>query len=201
MTTAEIRFDILGYWHAGSGAGQGADLDAVVVKSAAHLPYLPGKTVKGLFRDAMTTLEELKKIGPKNLQLWFGGLSAQAPAQSGGKSQPAGRYTTDPGKLRFSNAVPRDIDESWAKAYPAEIRSLYAELAATEIDDNGLAASKSLRKIEVVIPLSLTARIEADEDDGWIAALKQTAPLIRSLGSHRRRGLGRVRVTVQGGQS
>jgi len=33
----------------GSGFGEGAHLDALPVKSASGLPYIPGRTVKGLF--------------------------------------------------------------------------------------------------------------------------------------------------------
>lgn len=204
MTTAEIQFDILSYWHAGSGSGQGADLDAVVVKSAAGLPYLPGKTVKGLCREAVTILVELGKIEIALCEKWFGGTTKEASDRNKnelGKSRIfLDRYITDPGKLWFANATLADDMEAWAREQKDQevIRALYAQLSSTKIEENGLAADKSLRKIEVAIPLTLTARIEADGDDkGWIEVLRQAAPLMRSLGSHRRRGMGRVQVSVR----
>lgn len=202
MTRAEITFDILSYWHAGSGSGQGADLDAVVVKSPGGVPYLPGKTVKGLCREAMETLADLERVDARQVLAWFGG-NAPEPLVGGERPEQvpsAGRYATQSGALRFSNAVP-DIDDEWARANPSAISVLYAELAATKIADNGLADNKTLRKIEVAIPLTLTATVEADDDNGWVKKLEEAAPLIRALGSHRRRGLGRVNVTVKGGKS
>jgi CRISPR/Cas system CMR subunit Cmr4 (Cas7 group RAMP superfamily) len=194
MTMAEIHFDILSYWHAGSGYGQGADLDAVVVRNAAGLPFLPGKTVKGLCREAVVTLEELGKLTNVS-EKWFGSIT---------QDKLKTRFETDPGILSFSSAIPApaEINEEWAKANKQMLQALYGDLAATRIEDvTGLAADKSLRKIEVAIPLKLVAAVTATTDDTeWIESLKMAAKMIRSLGSHRRRGLGRVVVTVKGGE-
>lgn len=40
-------------WHCGSGLAAGADVDALVVKDKNRLPFIPGKTIKGLVREAM----------------------------------------------------------------------------------------------------------------------------------------------------
>jgi len=200
MTTAEIHFEILSYWHAGSGYGQGADLDAVVVRNAAGLPFLPGKSVKGLCREAVATLEEFGKIQKITVcdkqinasEVWFGSVTQ-------GKT----RFETEPGLLAFSNAIPSEIGDGWAKANEQALQALYCDLASTRIEENtGLAADKSLRKIEVAIPLKLFATVTASTTDtNWINALEVAAKMIRSLGSHRRRGLGRVAVTVKRGES
>ena len=47
-----LRFEIQSFWHAGSGRGDGAVADATVLRSRAGLPILPGRTVKGLLREA-----------------------------------------------------------------------------------------------------------------------------------------------------
>lgn len=44
------------YWHCGSGLAAGAGVDALVVKDADGLPFVPGKTIKGLLREAMEEL-------------------------------------------------------------------------------------------------------------------------------------------------
>jgi CRISPR/Cas system CSM-associated protein Csm3 (group 7 of RAMP superfamily) len=58
METKKIEYTItfLSDWHAGSGLSSGAEADAVVIKDAKNLPYLPGKTIKGLVKDALLDL-------------------------------------------------------------------------------------------------------------------------------------------------
>jgi hypothetical protein len=96
--------------------------------------------------------------------------------------------------------------ETWASAVDkqekcinaAAVRQLFMTLASTRIDQDGLARDKTLRKIEVALPVSLTARIEgADPNYNLTNALKVAGSLIRQVGVHRHRGLGRVTVTVK----
>lgn len=46
-----LKYSIQFYtnWHCGSGQAAGADVDALVVKDAQGLPFVPGKTIKGLW--------------------------------------------------------------------------------------------------------------------------------------------------------
>ena len=50
-TTVWVDFSILSYWHAGSGQGRSAVSDALVQNDRNGLPFLPGRTVKGLLRE------------------------------------------------------------------------------------------------------------------------------------------------------
>ena len=43
-------------WHCGSGLASGAEADAVVIKDRNGLPYVPGKTLKGLIKEAYMQL-------------------------------------------------------------------------------------------------------------------------------------------------
>ena len=51
-------------WHCGSGLAAGADVDALVVKDKNGMPFIPGKTIKGLVREAV---EEIRHIQEKAL--------------------------------------------------------------------------------------------------------------------------------------
>lgn len=51
MSQFIITLDIQSYWHIGSGEEGGSYADALVLKNAAGLPYVPGKSLKGLYRD------------------------------------------------------------------------------------------------------------------------------------------------------
>ena len=61
-----------------------------------------------------------------------------------------------------------------------------------------MAKNKSLRTIEVCMPVTLSALIDIkDGDSKTFEYFQKASGLIRSLGSHRHRGLGRCKVTVE----
>ncbi|MDE6805090.1 MAG: hypothetical protein K2J29_10705, partial [Muribaculaceae bacterium] len=57
------RIEFFSDWHCGSGLSAGADVDALVIKDDCGLPFVPGKTVKGLVREAMEDILTFKRIG------------------------------------------------------------------------------------------------------------------------------------------
>ena len=169
-----------------------SNLDALVVKTPAGLPYLPGKSVKGLLREAVLTAEELEhqKIGKGSVQRLFGTRIGSDNAIS--------RFDTEPGSLHFSNAVIEGI-ESWA-ADPnnrEKLSELYTQVSSTSIDSSGIADSKTLRRIEVAVPLTIIATVETSEaGKDWLATLQAAAPFVRGIGAGRNRGFGRCTLEV-----
>lgn len=185
MKKVKLTFTILSFWHAGSGAGEGAKLDAVTAKKAPGLPYLPGKTVKGLLREAVLTVEECGQlpVGITTEKL-FG--------------KPTTRYDSTSGLLEITDATMSDDFQKWAKTNQEKTQFLFSVLSATRIDENGTAKDDSLRSIEVAIPMSLTAFVQSEAaPDGWFEALKKAAPFVRHIGSHRHRGLGRTMLQIE----
>ena len=73
--------------------------------------------------------------------------------------------------------------------------NLYDVIASTKIDDDGLAVDKSLREIEVVIPLTLYGEIR-DVPNDFEKSLKKFLKLIKRMGLNRNRGLGRCKFSV-----
>ena len=69
METKKIEYTItfLSDWHAGSGLSSGAEADAVVIKDSNNLPYLPGKTIKGLVKDALLDLGNNSEVIDGNI--------------------------------------------------------------------------------------------------------------------------------------
>lgn len=49
----EYKVEMYSDWHCGSGLAAGASADAVVVKDESGLPYIPGRTLKGLLSEAI----------------------------------------------------------------------------------------------------------------------------------------------------
>ena len=45
------KVTFLDYWHLSSGLTSGSKLDSTVVKDKDGLPFIPGKTIKGLLRE------------------------------------------------------------------------------------------------------------------------------------------------------
>ena len=60
-------------WHCGSGLTSGADTDAETLKDESGLPYIPGKTIKGLFKDALMEMPtNSASISPERINAIFG---------------------------------------------------------------------------------------------------------------------------------
>lgn len=190
--TGTILFDILDFWHAGAGHGTGRFLDAAVKRTPNGLPFLPGRTVKGLFRDAAQQCEDLGHLPPGEVELLFG---SRVTADMS-------RFETEAGLLQFGNA---ELDPRWESFVQTErgkalLPGFFETIASTSIDRDGLAEKGSLRRIEAVIPLSLKAQWSVT--DGEAAqrartALEMAAGLIRRLGHSRNRGLGRCQVSLE----
>ena len=212
MSNYQLCFKIFSYWHCGSGRGGGQLVDAVVHKDADGLPELPGRTVKGLLRDAVQRTETWGHLDAGTTELWFGSDTREFDNPStenprGNDHPHIDRYQTQAGLLIFDNAVLDQTISAWLRtASAADARlELYRQLHATAIDpQTGAAKAHSLRGMEVVVPLELFAPIAthpaiADRTDSapWYQRLPQCLPLIRGIGLARNRGLGRCKVTLE----
>ncbi len=206
-----LAFNLLTWWHPGTGRGDGVTADAVVRKGKEDkLPFLPGRTVKGLVREACrvgaaagvldsATLEDLFGTGPPK--------QGESPEHNEFKRVRAleqARFGTKKGDLRFSSAHlgatrnEQDDWSSWARWRDREDESrvtpeLYGYVSQTAIcRDTGIAKDQTLRTIEVVVPMTLHAFITGSNATPWDAIDESVRLFLRTLGSHRNRGFGRV---------
>ena len=184
-----ITVDILDVWHAGSGRGAGHRLDAIVVRDAQGLPYLPGRHLRGLLREAAECIETWghAKEAPKLTDRLFG--ARRVPDQP----QPA------PGTLKISNAVLLPQVQAWFHANPEAIQELFISTHHTATDGkSGTAKAKSLRGIELVVPLTLHAEMTSEQHErAYWSAFKPAFDLVRNVGAMRHRGYGRASLTVE----
>jgi len=190
-----IELEMLDYWHAGTGRGSGHALDALVIRDAAGLPFLPGKTLRGLLRDALQRLEQWG-CAPDDAPP---GITARL---FGGRASMDGARTRDEvaaGVLFVSDArLPDDVRQWLAHEDQRPLRAaLFREHFSTAINKYGAAREKSLRGMEVAVPLTLQAELallpgaRLDEACDWRRAVRAALPLIRSVGAKRSRGFGR----------
>ncbi len=186
-TKMRLKISILSYWHAGSGFGRGADADALVLKDRQGLPYLPGRSVKGLLREGMQTCEDSGIVPAGRTGALFG-FAAQ-------EGNPAASV---PGLLAVSDAQLPRAEREWLSSGQGkgDRQAMYDVLASTSLDDQGLARDRTLRTIEVCVPLELTAEVTGPAG-GWKDDLYKACTVIRGLGCHRNRGLGRCRFSLQ----
>jgi CRISPR/Cas system CSM-associated protein Csm3 (group 7 of RAMP superfamily) len=177
------------YWHTGSGLSGGTYADQVVNKTAAGLPLVPGKSIKGLLRHAAEDLLELgdEAITQDAIDTIFGQSHEKRRGKDLAEEAEDNHRVT--GGCWFSSA---ELPAATADQITEPQRpQLYEILASTKIDEaTGTAANHSLRQIEVTIPLTLTGRISG-EDDKQKAVLERCLRYVKRLGHNRSRGLGR----------
>lgn len=195
-----MEFNIQSYWHIGSGAEGGAYADGLVLKDNQQLPYLPGKSIKGLLRDAFTRAEKNK---------WFDltEYSSLVDVLFGNENNDG---TTNQGILQISSAVLSSQEKNYLSQNPQAKSQLYKVTYSTAIDEEtGVAKNTSLRSMEVSVPMLLTAQVAINQShpefiknpplsseklNEWLA---QVVILITELGAKRHRGLGKVVVNVK----
>ncbi|MFB1487667.1 MULTISPECIES: RAMP superfamily CRISPR-associated protein [unclassified Thiocapsa] len=189
MTDATLSIEIQSYWHPGTGRGSGYHLDAITHTGADGLPRLPGRTLKGLLRDALYRAE-----------VW--GWPETPRGTTDALFGPRGDgIETLPGLLRFADAtLPPVVARYLASSEGAHlVPGLYREHFSTAIvPKKGVAKQHSLRGMRVVVPLTLQASIS--EVPGlapiaeWENRLAACFCLVNAVGAHRSRGFGRARL-------
>lgn len=212
---ARLNFTFSSYWHAGSGRGRDAVLDAEVLRDADDLPYLPGKTIKGLLRKAMKVALHARQESLAPVADLFGSEVAGEQASDGDEQIAAlegGRFGTTAGKLWFGSATLPPSWAAWRRKAKADrngakdddrssavLDTLFRVVASTAIDARGVAREHTLRVSEVTVPMTLTAVITGPDDGGWVPLVKMALPHLRMVGVRGRRGYGRVEVTLDPG--
>lgn len=177
MSTIKYEIEFFSNWHCGSGLAAGADVDALVIKDKNGLPYIPGRTLKGLLRDAATILSTDQNV----INNLFG------------VSGDMDNHKT--GCAFFENATLPS--EEYNFILKEELtKYLYQTFASTSIDEDGIAEDKTLRKIETVVPCKLEGNIyNVPEVD--VQMLKDAMNYIKRLGTGRNRGYGRCKITIK----
>jgi len=183
MHHARFNINLLDLWLFGSGRGEGAHIDSTPLLDAKGLPYVPGRAIKGLLRDATLDLLSLQASCETNRQLTelFGTREVEGQT----------RHNTQPGRLRFTNAhlPPALVAELLANR--SAVKGLFHDLRATAIDDNtGTARDHTLRSIRAVVPMRLEAELSSSEVQDF-ELIRKAAHLVTAVGAHRSRGLGR----------
>ncbi|MDD3888283.1 MAG: RAMP superfamily CRISPR-associated protein [Patescibacteria group bacterium] len=185
MGTKKINYIItfLSDWHAGSGLSSGADADSVVIKDKNNLPYLPGKTIKGLLKDVFEDFKDAQPslINDEFIKSYFGKYIKE-------------RKESHKGLLFFSNAELNELEKSEISKDMSNL--LYRNIASTKIGKNGVAEKGSLRTMQVCVPVVLEGYIDGVLETD-VEKFEKALKCIRHLGANRNRGLGRCKLEIK----
>ena len=179
MKPVKYKIEFYSFWHAGSGLSGATYADNLVNKNEYELPFIPGKTIKGLLRDAAEQVHEINSevITSDFIQSVFGSMPEKNE-----------KKVADEGCAFFTNAT---LSENLSKNILDNglTPHLYQVLSSTQIDENGQAKDNSLRQMEVTVPLTLYGLIENFPEDK-LEQLRNCMSWIKRLGQNRNRGLG-----------
>jgi len=187
-----LKFDIRSDWHIGDGKNAGAYADALTLKDAKGLPYLPGKSVKGLLREAFTLASENNWLNATMIELLFGSEGDMGATQQG--------------VVEVTSAKLHPSEYAFITQYPQAKSKLYRTIASTSIDhQTGTAKEGSLRSAEVSVPVTLYSNItfrDLSSPEACAAAeqfgqlIGDICALIFGIGAKRHRGFGDVVVSL-----
>ncbi len=184
----KYKIDLLSDWHCGSGLSAGAESDAEVLKDEKNLPYIPGKTIKGLLRDALMEMPDV--YAPRDLVGQLFGWEEKGKDKNGKEKV----KRTHKGRLFFTSAVLSAEEQK--EVVPSLADFLYRNISSTTINENGVAKPKTLRTMEVCMPITLEGEIDGIKNEEEKALIKKATQWIRHLGVNRNRGLGRCQFRI-----
>lgn len=180
------QIEFFSFWHAGSGLSGSTYADSLVLKNGDNLPVIPGKTLKGLLREAAEAIHGLndKLVSTEFITDVFGETE-----------KVNGTEKRKEGEAFFGNAT---LSENLSKSLVEKklTNSLYQVISSTQIDENGQARDHSLRQLEVTVPLTLYGSIEHLQKEEYKEQMQQCFNWIKQMGVNRNRGLGKCKFSI-----
>lgn len=184
---AGIDIEFQSFWTAGTGGGRGRHLDAVCHRDEQGFPAMPSSQVRGTLRETAERLAKSRLLG------W---TDAMVDKVFGSRTENGGRGK--PGGLQFSGDF--EVGDTVRSPFAGRQELLFERIAATRINEDGVAEDKTLRYIEAAVPLTLTTFIEWGAKDvppeNWVALLDAVAAATLAFGKAKNDGYGRAIASV-----
>lgn len=193
-------------WHVGSGAGRQGDVDRLVQRDPDGFPFVPAKTLIGVWRDAC----ERVALGLDNgvPGAWSGYVELLFGDQPGLAGHPRTELPPRPALLQVRPARLPEVLRQALRARPLVAEALTFVKPRVKIDgQTGQAEDEHLCFDELVrggTPLQAAARLDlpaewsAEQQAAAWALLLCGARFAERLGGKRRRGAGRCSLQVDG---
>lgn len=198
-----LRLEMLSDWHIGTGAGRPGNVDRLVARDADGLPYVPAKTLTGIWRDACELVARGLDGGTDGA--WGRLVEVVFGSQPSLQVQPSARAPL-PARLRIAPAelagVPR---KTLSEPGPLRDALTFVKPGVAIDERTGRAKEDHLRFEEMArVGAVLEAQAELDTCalgglvEATSALLLAGARMVERIGGNRRRGAGRCRLEVVG---
>jgi CRISPR-associated protein Csx10 len=198
-----VRF--LSDWHVGTGEGRVGVVDALVRRDQDGLPYVPAKTLLGVWRDACETVASTLDGAPRGRwAAWVDWLFGSQPSEPGdataARRQPPARALVSLTPARMPDGLRAAVHGK-----PALVEATVLLRPGVGLhDDTGTAEEDMLRLEERALRGTLLlATATVHGVDGGLPApaevlLRAGARLVEALGGKRNRGSGRLVLRLDG---
>lgn len=207
-----LKIEMKSDWHIGSGTGIAGGIDRLVRRDQNGLPYLPAKTITGVWRDACELLALGLDGGSEYgaWQKWVDYLFGDQPADRE-RDQSLNENTPRHAAVSVRSAhLPDSLTNLLCQKDKQPLKDYLTFVKpSTSIDASGCATEKSLRFEEMVrgggtldahceIQLQLSGNEEQQkkQSETALALLLVSTKLIERIGGKRRRGSGKCAVTA-----
>ena len=200
MSTRYLRLCFDSDWHVGSGAGVPRSVDRQVLRDEEGLPYVPGKTLTGILRDAAEWIADTRDALEKDKK-WkkaLTGLFGEQPESHGGTpGASAVGAKVGIGSAELSQGLRDYIRRALRESGLNLGEALFTVRPGVKIDpETGRALDDHLFSVERVRGCVLYAPVQCfrklAEDEKKL--LDDAVRAVRRLGGKRRRGGGRCRL-------
>jgi CRISPR/Cas system CSM-associated protein Csm3 (group 7 of RAMP superfamily) len=180
-------------WLIAGGDSTLGTADMAPMRDAEGLPFVPGRTIRGLLREAMSSVDDAFARDRSDVQ------AGQTERLFGTRKQDGDAGEPRDGSVRIGDALlPQEVAGALDRAKGGDPQDIVHSIRRTALDGASRSAKKgSLREMEVVmagLQLAADIRCETEADLRWLAF---AAGLVRSFGHSRSRGLGRCRLEVR----
>jgi CRISPR-associated protein Csx10 len=202
-TDFTLHITMLSDWHIGTGAGRVGDIDSLVKRDHHGLPYIPAKTLTGIWRDACELIATGLDNGNSNgvWSEWLNYLFGDQPALEKGEME----FAPIEAALSVRSAYFPDIFINAIAKKNLLFEAITFVKPGISIDsDSGCAKEDFLRFEEMVRAGSVLnsgcqlqlANLDDNQKQAAFALLIAGTKLIERLGGKRRRGAGRCKWTI-----
>ncbi|WP_114859536.1 RAMP superfamily CRISPR-associated protein [Azospirillum brasilense] len=205
-TALTLRLEMLSDWHVGTGAGQPGGIDRLVARDGDGLPFVPAKSLTGIYRDACERLAAALDNGGSGWRAVVETLFGSQPSlNSKADAAPPRPAALSVRPARFPKALVEALKPEDMAPLRAALTFVKPGVAMDPL--RGRALDEHLRFEEMArlgAVLEAPATLELPDDAGeealaaMSALLLAATRLVEALGGKRRRGAGRVRLTIEG---
>jgi CRISPR-associated protein Csx10 len=204
-----VRLEMLSDWHIGAGFGRPGNIDSLVQRDPNGLPFVPAKTLTGIWRDALEhlvyALDERNQNGAWSR--WVDFLFGNQPALPGAPPDVKPRSARLEIKPAYLPELLR-VRLTGKKQKPLRDALTFIKPSVQIEDASGTSETDFLRFEEMARAGSFLEAeckfnaegviIDAEQRQTLSALLVTSALLVERIGGKRRRGSGKCRLRIAG---